>query len=899
MSEHEVLDSDNAGRSGREPKRRLRRRAREGQAAFDRRASGGKRRKWLETLVVVVGVLALLAIVATVAAGWLVQRSFPQTTGEVSLPGLDGPVEVLRDDLGVPTIEATTSHDLFYAQGYVHAQDRFWEMDVRRHITSGRLSEMFGESQVDTDKFVRTLGWRTVAEKELEILSPETMDALQAYADGVNAYLAGRSPTEVSLEYAALAVSARDYQIEPWTPADSVSWLKAMAWDLRSNLEDETARALLSPKVGGRLSDLYPPYPYDKHDPILPRGAVVDGQWDPNAAMVSPLPNPGGLQGEQGAAPVIPDLLHGATNGAEQLDRWLGAYGPGVGSNSFAVTGARTASGGALLANDPHLAPSLPGIWYQMNLQCNHLDVRCPYNVGGFTFSGVPGVIIGHNDHIAWGFTNNGADVTDLAYEAINGNRYVRDGQFRSLKTHTETIEVAGGDPVDVTVRSTQWGPLLSDVGDLQKQMIEDAFDITSLPGQADEVAVALRWTALQPDRTADAILELNRASNFDQFRSAAVSFAVPSQNMIYADVDGHIGYQMPGKIPSRPPGNDGTMPVDGWNSSNDWLSYIPFSQLPWEFDPPEQYIVTANQAVVDAYPRVLTEDWGYGYRSQRLVDLIKASPPLTPESAAQLMTDTRNDFASVLIGELFDLDDFNEARLSPDTVRAREMLSNWDYHQDVDSPAAAYYNAVWKNVLRLTFEDELTGDLRPDGSDRWFQVMTRLFYDPLGDWWDDQRTDVVELRDQMLAQAMNDATDELTDRLGDDQSAWRWGDLHQLELRNPTLGESGIAPLEAIFNRGPFETAGGEGIVDATGWTAYRGYDVNWVPSMRMVVDLTDVDASRWVQLTGESGHVFSPHYTDQFAAWAAGDTYEWQFSADAVSATAEDTLSLRPADG
>ncbi|MFL6178577.1 MAG: penicillin acylase family protein, partial [Actinomycetes bacterium] len=294
MSEHEVLDSDNAGRSGREPKRRLRRRAREGQAAFDRRASGGKRRKWLETLVVVVGVLALLAIVATVAAGWLVQRSFPQTTGEVSLPGLDGPVDVLRDDLGVPTIEATTSHDLFYAQGYVHAQDRFWEMDVRRHITSGRLSEMFGESQVDTDKFVRTLGWRTVAEKELEILSPETMDALQAYADGVNAYLAGRSPTEVSLEYAALAVSARGYQIEPWTPADSVSWLKAMAWDLRSNLEDETARALLSPKVGGRLSDLYPPYPYDKHDPILPRGAVVDGQWDPNAAMVSPLPNPGG-----------------------------------------------------------------------------------------------------------------------------------------------------------------------------------------------------------------------------------------------------------------------------------------------------------------------------------------------------------------------------------------------------------------------------------------------------------------------------------------------------------------------------------------------------------------------------------------------------------------------------
>jgi penicillin amidase len=409
-----------------------------------------------------------------------------------------------------------------------------------------------------------------------------------------------------------------------------------------------------------------------------------------------------------------------------------------------------------------------------------------------------------------------------------------------------------------------------------------------------------LRWTALHPTTTADAILQIDLASDFDEFRDAARSFEVPSQNMLYADVDGHIGYQMPGTIPIRPPGNDGTIPVDGWDSANDWRGFIPFRQLPWTFDPPEQYIVTANQAVIEDYPHVLSEDWAYGYRSQRLRDAIESSPPLTPESAARLMFDNSNTFAPVLIKELFDLDEAlltGDAQLTDETRAAREMLKDWDYDQGADSAAAAYFNAVWRNVLRLTFEDELTGDLRPDGGDRWFAVMTQLFADPQGIWWDDVRTPDVELRDQVLARAMNQATEQLNEELGPNPQEWRWGDLHRLELRSPTFGESGIAPLEQLFNRGPFETSGGEGIVNATGWTPYEGFDVTWVPSMRMVVDLTDLDASRWVHLTGQSGHVFDPHYDDQFAAWAVGDTYQWQFSPEAVQSRAVDTLTLEPA--
>jgi penicillin amidase len=563
-----------------------------------------------------------------------------------------------------------------------------------------------------------------------------------------------------------------------------------------------------------------------------------------------------------------------------------------VGSNSFAVTGERSASGGALLANDPHLAPSLPGIWYQMNLSCRIVDAACPYTVGGFTFSGLPGVVIGHNDAIAWGFTNNGSDVTDLAYEALNDDRYVRQGDLIPLQTRAETINVAGGDSVEITVRSTEWGPLISDVSDRHAAIVEKSFSPADLPGEADEVGLALRWTALTPGRTADAILALNRATNFDEFRSAAVTFEVPSQNMLYADVDGHIGYQMPGKIPVRGTG-EGTTPVAGWSSASAWKRFIPFSQLPWVLDPPEQFIVAANQAVVDeSYPYLLTRDWGYGYRSQRLIDLIEESEPLTPQSAADLMTDTQNGFAPVLVADLLEVD---EALLDSDTVQARDLLTEWDFRQDADSAGAAYYNAVWRHLLAGVFHDELAGDLRPDGGDRWFEAMQLVLNDRQATWWDDVRTpDSLELRGEVMAAAMADATAELTEKLGDDPQNWRWGDLHQLDLVSTTFGSSGIAPLEALFNRGPYATAGGDGIVNASGWYPPDGYDVDWVPSMRMVVDLTDPDASRWVQLTGQSGHVFDPHYTDQVEAWANGDTYPWPFSDAATRESAEETLVL-----
>jgi penicillin amidase len=358
---------------------------------------------------------------------------------------------------------------------------------------------------------------------------------------------------------------------------------------------------------------------------------------------------------------------------------------------------------------------------------------------------------------------------------------------------------------------------------------------------------------------------------------------------MLYADVDGHIGYQAPGLIPIRGNG-DGLTPAPGWAKDYRWKGFIPFAELPYTLDPPEGYIVTANNAVVDdLYPHPLAQDWSYGYRSQRLLDLIATSDQLTVETMANLQRDDLQPFAEVLVPILL------ETELDGDAAQAQGLLRDWDYRQSAGSAGAAYFNASWRHLLAETFHDELPGDLRPDGSERWFEVMRNLLQDPFSRWWDDLETvGQLEFRSDILSRAQRAATAELQRELGDDPAKWRWGDLHTLELTSGTFGESGITPLEMLFNRGPVATAGGDGLVNATGWTAYEGYEVDWAPSMRMVVDLSDLDASRWIQVTGQSGHIFDPHYWDQNELWRAGDTLPWAFTQAAVQGLAEEVLVM-----
>lgn len=823
----------------------------------------------------------------------LAKQSFPQIDGIIQLPELDQAVEIYRDSMGIPHIYAATLHDLFFAQGYVHAQDRFWQMDFWRHIGSGRLSELFGASQVQTDAFLRTLGWRQLAEQEYTQLSEESKAILSAYSEGVNAYLKGHQGAALSLEYAILGVMNRSYIVEPWTPVHTLTWAKVMAWDLGGNLSEEIERAILLGSLPPeKVAELYPPYP-DDHPSIVPAfgEANSETQLSPSEAELTNLKSP----------PVTKALQRSLRN-VQTLQAWLGKGGRGIGSNSWVVAGGHTVTGKPILVNDPHLGIQMPSIWYQIALHCRPKSTDCPFEVAGFSFAGVPGVVIGHNERIAWGFTNVGPDVIDLYIEKVNPenpNQYEVNGKWVEFETRQEVIRVSGSEAVTITVRLSRHGPLISDTyGPLKDEV--DPKDKEAKPFRErvgielpEHYAIAMRWTALEPAQVFEAIWGFNKARNWLEFRQAAQAFAVPAQNLLYADVDGNIAYQMPGRIPIRAKG-DGHLPVPGWTDEYEWLEYIPFEELPYTLNPPQGYIATANNRVTPAdYPYLITSDWDYGFRAQRIVELIENAPQKIDLAYMEKMQSDSYDASSAFLLPLLLQIPLESAELQT----AQSLLQSWDGQMTANSAAAALYAAFWKNLVLLTFGDDLPEDNPPNGGDRYFEVMRHLIQQPDSAWWDDQTTsDQKENRNQIFQRAFAEAVAELQKTLSKDPQQWRWGDLHTATFRHATFGQSGITPLEALFNRGPFPTSGGASIINATGWDTSLGYFVIWVPSMRMIVDLSDLNNSLTVHTTGQSGHAFHPHYIDLAPLWSTGQYYHMTWEESAVKESAEGYLRLVP---
>jgi penicillin amidase len=797
--------------------------------------------------------VAVLSLAASGSVYYLSHRAIPQTSGEIHAPGLDNPVDVYRDAYGIPQVYASNVHDLFFTQGYLHAQDRFWQMDFWRHIGSARLSEMFGKSELKTDSFLRTLGWARVAQQELDKADAESKSILQAYADGVNAYLADHQGSALSLEYSVLKLISPSYQVEPWTPLNTLTWAKVMAWDLGGGIDTEIRNAiLLKSFTPQQLHELYPPYPPD-HPFIVPQLNISN-----TISSVETIYSP------QLAREVYPALLSLQKDSAA-VDALVGANGRGIGSNNWVISGRLTATGKPLLANDPHLGEQMPSIWYEIGLHCAAKTVDCPYEVTGFSFAGVPGIIIGHNDRIAWGFTNVGPAVQDLFIEKINPNnpnQYESGGAWTDMQLVNETIQVAGGKPVDITVRYTGHGPVVSDTyGDLE------GFDKNagiSLPGP---FALALRWTALESGELFKAIWHIDRAQNFDEFRKGAAFFTVPAQNMVYADVDGNIGYQTPGNIPIRKAG-DGTLPVPGWTGEYDWQGYIPFDQLPYTYNPPQGYVATANNAVVGPdYPYLITRDWDYGFRAQRIVDMIQHAPgPIDIHYIQQMQGDDYDYNAATLVPILTQL---NFQSGTPNQAIALDLLEKWDYQARMGSAPAAVFEVFWKVLLADTFDNKLPKDYWAQGGDSWYEAMRSLIAQPDSPWWDDPATAQKETRDDIFRTAFTAAVGELEKTQGGNPSRWSWGGLHTVTFHNQSLGESGIAPIEMLFNRGPYGASGGPSIVNATGWDATDPYVVVSLPSMRMIVDLSNLQNSLSIHTTGESGHAYDPHYDDMVDLW------------------------------
>ncbi|MBO9521445.1 MAG: penicillin acylase family protein [Nocardioidaceae bacterium] len=754
--------------------------------------------------VVYVAVGLVLALAAgTVATAAMVRRSFPDTDGTVTPGGLQSAADVRRDRLGVPHVEASAPHDLFFAQGYAQAQDRFFAMDVARHRAAGRLAELLGPAAVSSDLVARTLGWHRLADAELADLEPATQENLRAFSEGVNAYLRSNGPSTLALEYTLLELAGLNYKPERWSPVDSLAILKA------------------------------------------------EGSWRPD------------VTGEVDRARL------GLDRSPSQVDELYPASAPAEGTaDAFVVGGALTASGKPLLADALVGSPSLPSRWMQVSLRCNPVTTSCPYDVTGATLPGVPGVLAGHNGTTAWGLARSAADVADLFLAELDGKRYLHGRRWEPLALRDETIRIQGEPSRTFTVRATADGPLLSDVSGEVSSVGANAVVPTGSPERGNGYAVALASTALAPSRAADALFALGRSTGATDVRDAASRLALPGFDLVYADANGEAGKVTLGPLPTRSPGRTGRDATPGWRNGGHWLNRI-----------------AALPATTDLVDGVL----GGGARVRAMVGDAPAGG-WTAAALSAVQADTRNPIAPVLVPYLLTI-----PQLSRYYADGQRLLTDWDFRQPAGSAAAAYFNVVWSNLLRLTFGDDLRASLQPDGGPRWQAVVRQLLRQPNSPWWDDAHTeDVVEDRDTILAQAMRDARDELTRTLARDPKSWHWGDLHRMSLRDGPLRPRDLGLLWKLVDRGSSGVGGGTGSVAGTTMDLAEGYEVVRAPLLRLVVDLGDPDASRWVVAGGTSGHAFADHHRDQLATWRRGDAYPWPFS----KIPAGDVLRLRRGD-
>jgi penicillin amidase len=761
------------------------------------------------------GLLLFLGVVYGAGFLWL-RTSLPQVDGEIFLAGIDAPVTIARNRYGLVTIRAQSDADAYFALGFVHAQDRLFQMEFMRRLGSGRMSETIGDITLETDRYMRILGFRRLAEAQLPVLSPELRDVLDHYANGVNAYLDSHPGARPPEFYAARL------QSDPWQPADSLIWGRLMSMQLSDNWRSEYQRARLAQILSkDQLEFLWP-----TADSYGEAARPDDGQSQ--LANIEPIPRvPHGLEPLAGA------------------------------SNAWAVGPARSASGGALLAGDPHLGLQVPVYWYLVRIEMPDRVLE------GATAPGVPLIIIGHNEQVAWSFTTTHGDNQDLFLETLDPadpSRYLTPEGTQPFETRDEII-LARDAEVPLVVRQTRHGPVISDT--MQVEGLGDG-----------ETVVALAWACLEEDdRTPEALFRMNRARNAEEFRSALDLFHCPLQTIVYADIHGTIGMVAAGRIPVRRALSAGSqMPADGASGNFDWLGYLDTGDLPQVIDPPRGWIATANDRIVDdSYPHFIAARWEPPYRIDRINEVLAGDHPFTIDDMSTLQMDTLSLAAQALVPLM-------TARIAEriegeNERRALDLLETWDGTTDRELAAPLIYNAWVRAVQPAVFGDEL-GALFEDF--RWWNVpMLARVLD--GDettelWCDDVTTAALESCTDVLHGAFLETLEMLETAYGNDPAQWRWGDAHRATFRHPIwsrvpiIGDL-ISP--EIATPGDHSTINrGSSVPDDDG----TGFDHVHGAGLRFAIDLADPAGARFMIAGGQSGNIFSPHYDDLIGLWRDG---------------------------
>jgi len=802
-------------------------------------------RKWLAYA----GITLLVIVIVLVGTGvWFVRRPWPKVNGAITVSGLTASVEVIRDKWGVPHIYAQNEHDLFFAQGYIHAQDRLWQMELNRHIGNGTLSAVLGKATLDIDRFIHTVNLRRIAEQSWAAMDGDDRSILEAYVRGVNAYIETHR-SRLPLEFTILGVDP-----EPWTPIDTLVWGNAMALDLGSNRELELLRAQLIAELGTEtVQQLFPPR--DEDTPIIIPAEASGYDWLRNVRFES----------------------------LTRVNEWLGNPDEGWGSNNWVIHGSRTDTGKPILANDMHLGFEMPPIWYENGLHGGRFDSV------GFTFPGVPLIVIGHNQHIAWGITNLGPDVQDLYLEKLddpeNPTQYEFMGEWHDLEIIQETIEVKGSAPVMLNVLLTQHGPIVNDV-------------ILDEPDETEPMS--LRWALFEGSELFESIVRLNLATNWSEFCAALRDWSAPGQNFVYADIEGNIGYQATGRIPIRVSGHQGLVPVPGWTGGYEWQGFIPFDELPNAFNPPAGFIVTANNKVIsDDYPYLLSYDWDVGYRAKRITELLTADDDVTVEDVKDIQAQTYSPVAEILRPYLLAIEPENDLQ-----AQALAHVQAWDLYYETDRVGASIYETWHMFMLQNTVVDELSHELEDEELVNQYQsrqsnhTLTVIELMPEADnvWFDNVNTPGVETRDDIVRRSLAEAVNWLSERYGQNPDRWEWGRMYTVTFVHTPLGQSGIAPLERIFNSRTVPARGGDFSVNMAADRGDQPFKVTFGTSQRMIVDLSDWGNSLTINTTGQSGHLFHPHREDLISMWQNVEYHPMFFTWEAVEANAEAVLTLTP---
>lgn len=783
--------------------------------------------------------LDLLGSLAKIGFTWLSRQRLPKISGSLTLPGLVSSVEVLRDQWGIPHIFASNLHDLFFAQGFVHAQDRLWQMELNRRIAQGRLSELFGEIALDTDRATRTFGFNRLGATDWQNANQEIKDVISAYAEGINAFLKDPS-SKLPIEFSLLR-----HQPEPWQPQDTTAFARVMIWQLSHAWYSEIVRAQVIQTVGeehaAELEIHYPP-----ENPItLPSGIEFNR-----------LDLQGMLQKTQG-----PFLQRG------------------MGSNAWAISGSKSITGKPILCNDMHLALGIPCLWYENHLVADNI------NIFGVSLPGVPLVLVGHNDHIAWGMTLAFTDCEDLFVEQLdtqNPTRYLFKDKWVDVQIIPEVILVKGrSEPHIENVAITHHGPIISDVIGHPEQRL------------------AVQSMALQPSPAMQGWLLLNQAQGWNDFVEAMRLIEAPQLNVAYADVEGNIGYWVTGKVPIRAKGT-GMIPAPGWTGEYEWQGIVPFEEMPHALNPQAGYLVTCNHKVVpDDYPYFLGTVWMNGYRARRITEVLASKEKLTMDDLRSLHTDffciPGLEFVKRL--STFQSDD-------PDVKLALQYLCAWDGYLTANSIAGTIYEVtrytLVRNLLEPGLGTELTLQLMGQGfhpillaSHEFYGhdtvALLRLMDKP-DSWWVKQAGGW----EKVLTTSIKQAIAWLRSNLGPEVEDWRWGRIHRAIFPH-ALGAQ--KPLDRVFNRGPFPIGGDTDTPCQTAMHPHDPYDNKaWAPSFRQVIDLGDLAQSEAIIPPGQSGHLGSPHYDDFAMPWLKGEYHPLLWTRQQIESHLEGKLTLEP---